>query len=629
MSRHGRNPQPDGRGAEPPAEPDRIGSLAARLARRTATSGTAGSPGAAGPGPATGGHTVVLVSTPPGVSGWADAYEAFAGALGLRVPADRSAADMIRQHLNQHGPDGGRLFWRAWPSISPTEPPIGYEHLANLAVQGCIDLVLTTSWDPLLEIAFSKVIEPPCYRVLIRGEMGDAEFARALRQRGVPQIAKLNGDLHSRLVTCTGNPGDFPLDAPQVVAALRAIFADALVLADDAKLEETDGDAATLVSLAGEAGTVCQASAAVRAGTRARWFDERARASGRALTDFDILMVDLDRQVELAAQPGSRLPAHAEVIRLGETDAAAIPPSEAASLIQRLAGSLANARPDCIAYVDDPLAPGGTEICRRLAGTPLGALPQLRVQILTRDGNRVLDRAASVPPELEIPRGARVALVDSVAFSGNTLRMAATALAARFGDIEIVPAVLISSSELADRAAAGEKWLCRYLYERITRRHEVAFPWGETFATDTVFRQAGEGSRSRSAEIFRRPWGSGEIFADSEPCSVRILTVDAGQQLSFQRHLCRDELFVALDSNVGVDLSSERLDGGVTGEFDSRIDSVTLAEGDYLLVSRGTWHRIRGQRARVRVLEVSFGIYDEDFDIDRLLDRYGRADFSG
>jgi mannose-6-phosphate isomerase-like protein (cupin superfamily) len=114
-----------------------------------------------------------------------------------------------------------------------------------------------------------------------------------------------------------------------------------------------------------------------------------------------------------------------------------------------------------------------------------------------------------------------------------------------------------------------------------------------------------------------------------EPCSVRILTVDAGQQLSFQRHLCRDELFVALDSNVGVDLSSERLDGGVTGEFDSRIDSVTLAEGDYLLVSRGTWHRIRGQRARVRVLEVSFGIYDEDFDIDRLLDRYGRADFSG
>jgi quercetin dioxygenase-like cupin family protein len=51
-----------------------------------------------------------------------------------------------------------------------------------------------------------------------------------------------------------------------------------------------------------------------------------------------------------------------------------------------------------------------------------------------------------------------------------------------------------------------------------------------------------------------------------------------------------------------------------------------LKAGDYLLIPRGIWHRFSAPKARIRVLEVAFGVYDEEFDIERLLDLYGRAD---
>ena len=78
---------------------------------------------------------------------------------------------------------------------------MGYRHLANMVAKGSVDLVITTSWDPLLEIAFSKIFQPSQYRILIRGEFDDAGFANAILQRGIPQIVKLNGDLRSDLIT--------------------------------------------------------------------------------------------------------------------------------------------------------------------------------------------------------------------------------------------------------------------------------------------------------------------------------------------------------------------------------------------------------------------------------------------
>jgi mannose-6-phosphate isomerase len=599
------------------AESAGLDSLVGRLARRVTANPDSVPP-----------RSIVVVGAASTVPGWAAAHDALACALKVAVPVGRSAADIVRHSLSEQGSLGDLLFWRAYSTILLTDPPVGYAHLANLASGGYIDVVLTTTWDPLLEIAFSKVLQPSEYRVLTRGEFGDGDFAQALLQRGIPQIVKLNGDLHSSLVTSASYQNGSSSDTPAVVEALQELFAGALVMSEDVTDPDTEEDIRKIITTASGAGTRCQAASMLRISPHYEWFNQYPRMTGSALTDFDILMIQLDRQIQLAAPRRSAAqvrPVHADIIKSVELNAASIPPSAVDRHIQSFAENLANAELDWIACIDDPLAPGGAEVIRRLALTTIGRLPQFRVSITAQGGNRMLGRRAALPRDLRLPRGAKVALIDSVAFSGSTLHMAAQALTSQFEGLVVIPAVLIASRGLVNDCEAGRGWLSNLIYERVTERHDLSFPWGSTFATGTVSHNIEYGPRPRSIKVFRRPWGSGEIYADSENCSVRILAIDAGQQLSFQRHLARDELFVALDNNIGIDLSSDSFDDEAAGRFEDRIDSVALAEGDYLLIPRGTWHRLRSSTTRVRVLEVSFGIYDEDFDIERLLDLYGRA----
>ena len=108
-----------------------------------------------------------------------------------------------------------------------------------------------------------------------------------------------------------------------------------------------------------------------------------------------------------------------------------------------------------------------------------------------------------------------------------------------------------------------------------------------------------------------KPWGSFDQYALNTPCTVKILTCTPGQQLSLQRHSHRNELWVALDPGVVVDL-----DGAV----------LRPAVGDEVWLPQGSVHRLRceaGTTHSVRVLEVSLGTFDEA-DIERLQDDYGR-----
>jgi mannose-1-phosphate guanylyltransferase/mannose-6-phosphate isomerase len=389
-------------------------------------------------------RTVVVLGAAPGVPGWPGIVRAIADVLAVPVPAGQDPIDAVRQHLARLGPAAAPHFWRACTAVFPVRPTLGHQHLANLAAAGCVDLVLTTSWDPLTEIAFSQLMPPPQYRVVNPGTVGDLEAAAAVRERGLPQLVMLNGDLRTHLLPRTAPPPTALTGYPGLLAALAEVLTRAVVIVSGSPQE--DRALATVLTQAQTAELLYRVGQSP-AGPNSRWFAEHALVTDQAATDFDVFMTDLDRQVELAGRRH-----------------------------------------------------------RSLA-----------------DG-LVLD----------------------------------------------------------ERAVTG----------------------------------------------FQRPWGSGEVFATSENCSVRILSVEAGQRLSFQRHLCRDELFVAIDE-AHIDLCGEDLAEGVRGDCDPRIGSVSLTEGDYLLVSRGMWHRIRGTRRRARVLEVAFGVYDENFDIERLLDSYGRADRVG
>jgi mannose-6-phosphate isomerase-like protein (cupin superfamily) len=600
----------------PPTDAERWHLLVSQLADRVA-----GDPDEIPP------RTIVLLTDTAGIQSWENAYSLLVGELELKVRSDQSPADTVRQHLLEKG---GRdtSFWQVYSTMLPNEPPLSHRHLANLAAKGCIDLVLTTSWDPLLEIAFSKIFQPPQYRVLIRGEFDDTGIANALLERGIPQIVKLNGDLRSDVVTRAGHgPASFAT-APEIVTALRKVFAGATVIIDSSGRKGLDTDVTRLETLAAGADLIYKVSH-TSGGPYSNWLIRHARITDDVLTEFDAFMIALDREVELAARRRAGWDGQAlqgEMIRSLKISAPSIPYEDVARCVKELAGRLESAGIDWIAYVEDPVAPGGMEMRRLLASTPIGTTPHLHVSMIGENGNRFVNRRAVVQPDASVPAGSKVAVIDSAAFSGNTLRMAIEALNSQFTQIDIVPAVLVASKNLLDGSHDGVEGMDRLVYCRVTGRHNITFPWGTAFLTGTVTHKFDYGRHLRSVEAFQRPWGSGESFATSEVCSVRVLTIHATQKISFHRHLCRDELFVALDNDVGIDISGSGFERGITGEFDSRVKSVTLEVGHYLLIPRGIWHRFHAPRARIRVLEVAFGIYDEEFDIERLLDLYGRVD---
>jgi len=105
-----------------------------------------------------------------------------------------------------------------------------------------------------------------------------------------------------------------------------------------------------------------------------------------------------------------------------------------------------------------------------------------------------------------------------------------------------------------------------------------------------------------------RPWGSFKQFAYNEKCSVKIITVNLNQMLSSQAHKKRDELMVILDDGLKIELDDEIL---------------LPNPGDEVVINRNTKHRVSSLGKQARILEVSFGFFDEN-DIERFEDIYGR-----
>ena len=107
-----------------------------------------------------------------------------------------------------------------------------------------------------------------------------------------------------------------------------------------------------------------------------------------------------------------------------------------------------------------------------------------------------------------------------------------------------------------------------------------------------------------------KPWGRFEQYTHNLPCTVKIITVAPGGILSRQYHHRRDELWVVLDPGACVELGEEVL-------YPEREEK--------LFIPRETVHRLSSVgEGEVRVLEISFGEFDED-DIVRLEDVYGRV----
>ena len=108
--------------------------------------------------------------------------------------------------------------------------------------------------------------------------------------------------------------------------------------------------------------------------------------------------------------------------------------------------------------------------------------------------------------------------------------------------------------------------------------------------------------------VEKRPWGDFERFTLNEISTVKILTIKPKQKFSLQYHKKRREFWKFLDNPAKVTLGKK---------------TIRVKKGDEILIPVKTNHRIEAYSKPVKVLEISFGKFDEK-DIKRIEDAYGR-----
>jgi mannose-6-phosphate isomerase len=110
--------------------------------------------------------------------------------------------------------------------------------------------------------------------------------------------------------------------------------------------------------------------------------------------------------------------------------------------------------------------------------------------------------------------------------------------------------------------------------------------------------------------IVDKPWGKVATYALNQPSSVRVITVEPGQETSVHYHRMRDEMWVVLDPGLTIEIGNRTVEAGAGEEF---------------MVPAEETHRIRCVGpTRGRVLEIAYGYTTED-DTQRLEDAYGRS----
>jgi mannose-6-phosphate isomerase-like protein (cupin superfamily) len=114
----------------------------------------------------------------------------------------------------------------------------------------------------------------------------------------------------------------------------------------------------------------------------------------------------------------------------------------------------------------------------------------------------------------------------------------------------------------------------------------------------------------QTPRFIAKPWGSEEIFAQTERYVGKILRIRAGEALSLQFHERKDETLRVLQGELLLTI----------GRTPADLDELRLGEGAVFHVPPGLIHRMTAI-TDCQLLEVSTPELD---DVVRLEDRYGR-----
>lgn len=108
--------------------------------------------------------------------------------------------------------------------------------------------------------------------------------------------------------------------------------------------------------------------------------------------------------------------------------------------------------------------------------------------------------------------------------------------------------------------------------------------------------------------ILEKPWGTIRAYALNQPCTVKLITINPGQETSLHYHKLRDDVWIILDEGLEVTIGEK---------------TFLPAEGEEFMVPAENRHKIKSLGGRGRVLEIDIGFTSED-DTYRITDLYGR-----
>lgn len=117
--------------------------------------------------------------------------------------------------------------------------------------------------------------------------------------------------------------------------------------------------------------------------------------------------------------------------------------------------------------------------------------------------------------------------------------------------------------------------------------------------------------RTQAIERTARPWGWFETVLEMPGSKIKRIGVHPGQQISLQRHRKRREHWVVTLGTAHVTLDQQVFDLPLGGHCD---------------IALGQVHRLANQTQQpLEIVEVQFGSYLGEDDIERLQDDYGRT----
>ena len=108
-------------------------------------------------------------------------------------------------------------------------------------------------------------------------------------------------------------------------------------------------------------------------------------------------------------------------------------------------------------------------------------------------------------------------------------------------------------------------------------------------------------------KIVKRPWGVFKQFVLNKKCTVKIIEVNSGEELSLQLHKKRKEMWYFLTNGI-VQIGNKRKN---------------VKQGEVVEINKSKAHRVLAEKNKVVFLEISFGEFSEGDEI-RLEDKYNR-----